>query len=238
MAKKAASQAVKDQAAAATSAAAEDQEWAKGAKSNAKSSDAAAKADEALRKKREKEALFEAEEAENSGVKVKKVAPSKKKKKTDDFSLLEAGLTGAAEKAAKAKKKAEREKKEKEAKEAQEDADAAAAARAATSLTGNGIVDASEILGAADGELGSKLNKPLDGENSVTGIDASLSVFKFGAADADPHPETKMKAAHRAFQEKLLPQMKEDFPGLKLSQYKEKIFELWKKSPDNPLNAA
>ena len=33
-----------------------------------------------------------------------------------------------------------------------------------------------------------------------------------------------------------MPQVKEDYPGLKLSQYKEKIFQLWKKSPENPAN--
>lgn len=30
--------------------------------------------------------------------------------------------------------------------------------------------------------------------------------------------------------------MKEDLPGLKLSQYKDRIFEMWKKSPENPAN--
>jgi hypothetical protein len=32
--------------------------------------------------------------------------------------------------------------------------------------------------------------------------------------------------------------MKEDLPGLKLSQYKDRIFEAWKKSPENPANQA
>ena len=31
-------------------------------------------------------------------------------------------------------------------------------------------------------------------------------------------------------------EMKEDYPGLKLSQYKDKIFQKWKKSPENPAN--
>jgi hypothetical protein len=30
--------------------------------------------------------------------------------------------------------------------------------------------------------------------------------------------------------------MKEELPGLKLSQYKERIFEQWKRSPENPDN--
>jgi len=31
--------------------------------------------------------------------------------------------------------------------------------------------------------------------------------------------------------------LKEDLPGLKLSQYKERINDLWKLSPSNPKNA-
>lgn len=40
----------------------------------------------------------------------------------------------------------------------------------------------------------------------------------------------------QAFEERMLPEVKADYPGLKLSQYKEKIFDIWKKSPENPLN--
>jgi hypothetical protein len=36
----------------------------------------------------------------------------------------------------------------------------------------------------------------------------------------------------------MLPQVREDYPGLKLSQCKQKCFDLWKKSPDNPKNQA
>ena len=34
----------------------------------------------------------------------------------------------------------------------------------------------------------------------------------------------------------MMPQMKEDFPGLKLRQYQQKIFDMWVKSPENPRN--
>lgn len=33
-----------------------------------------------------------------------------------------------------------------------------------------------------------------------------------------------------------MPQLKEDFPRLKLSQYKQKLSEMWRRSPDNPMN--
>ena len=39
-----------------------------------------------------------------------------------------------------------------------------------------------------------------------------------------------------AFEEREMPGIKADYPGLKLSQYKEKIFNMWLKSPENPDN--
>ena len=45
-----------------------------------------------------------------------------------------------------------------------------------------------------------------------------------------------MKALHMAFEERMMPEMKEQYPGLRKSQYKEKIFQLWKKSAENPMN--
>jgi hypothetical protein len=44
------------------------------------------------------------------------------------------------------------------------------------------------------------------------------------AAVADKHPEKRLKAAYAKFEEDRLQEMKEEMPGLKLSQYKEKIF--------------
>lgn len=33
-----------------------------------------------------------------------------------------------------------------------------------------------------------------------------------------------------------MPELKQDHPGLKHSQYKQKLRLLWRKSPDNPMN--
>ncbi|GAB2219511.1 hypothetical protein Droror1_Dr00007147 [Drosera rotundifolia] len=52
----------------------------------------------------------------------------------------------------------------------------------------------------------------------------------------DKHPEKRMKAAFKAFEEAELPRLKEEKPGLTHTQYKDMIWKLWKKSPDNPLN--
>ena len=45
-----------------------------------------------------------------------------------------------------------------------------------------------------------------------------------------------LQALYNAYYERELVTMKEDLPGLKLSQYKDRIFENWKKSPENPAN--
>ncbi|KAJ6812733.1 putative coiled-coil domain-containing protein 124-like [Iris pallida] len=52
----------------------------------------------------------------------------------------------------------------------------------------------------------------------------------------DRHPERRLKATFKAFEEAELPKLKEEKPGLTLTQYKDMIWKLWKKSPDNPLN--
>ncbi|KAL5675262.1 hypothetical protein ACJX0J_011393, partial [Zea mays] len=53
---------------------------------------------------------------------------------------------------------------------------------------------------------------------------------------ADKHPERRLKSTFKAFEEAELPKLKEEKPGLTLHQYKDMIWKLWKKSPDNPLN--
>ncbi|CAD6335566.1 unnamed protein product [Miscanthus lutarioriparius] len=55
---------------------------------------------------------------------------------------------------------------------------------------------------------------------------------------ADKHPERRLKSTFKAFEEAELPKLKEEKPGLTLHQYKDMIWKLWKKSPDNPLNQA
>jgi len=52
----------------------------------------------------------------------------------------------------------------------------------------------------------------------------------------DKHPEKRLKASFKAFEEAELPRLKEEKPGLTHTQYKDMIWKLWKKSPDNPLN--
>lgn len=50
-----------------------------------------------------------------------------------------------------------------------------------------------------------------------------------GGGKADQHPEKRRKALFEAYTERELVTMREEQPGLKLSQMKERIFEMWKK---------
>ena len=45
----------------------------------------------------------------------------------------------------------------------------------------------------------------------------------------------RMKAAFAKYKEEQLPILRQDKPGLKLTQYQDMIFKNWQKSPQNPL---
>lgn len=70
-------------------------------------------------------------------------------------------------------------------------------------------------------------------------VEAALSALSVGDEGPDERTATRRrKAAYEAYFERQLPLMKDEKPGLKLAQYKSMIFELWKKDPSNPENAA
>lgn len=54
--------------------------------------------------------------------------------------------------------------------------------------------------------------------------------------EVDKHPERRMKAAYTAFEEKMMPIIKDKNPTLRLSQLKQILRKEWMKSPENPLN--
>ncbi|ORY55750.1 hypothetical protein BCR35DRAFT_310006 [Leucosporidium creatinivorum] len=83
---------------------------------------------------------------------------------------------------------------------------------------------------------------------SASGIDDALDMLNLvgsrsdkaaigsQAAKIETHPERRYKAAFEAYKEDALPQLKKDFPGLRLQQYNERLFLAFKKHPDNPFN--
>lgn len=65
----------------------------------------------------------------------------------------------------------------------------------------------------------------------------SLSVSS-GAEDDDRHPEKRLKAAYKEYEEAHWESLKADNPSLRHSQLKELLWRQWQKAPDNPINQA
>eukprot|EP00160_Parvularia_atlantis_P016101 Unigene4934_Nuclearia_a/m.15113 Unigene4934_Nuclearia_a/g.15113 ORF Unigene4934_Nuclearia_a/g.15113 Unigene4934_Nuclearia_a/m.15113 type:complete len:243 (-) Unigene4934_Nuclearia_a:63-791(-) len=90
---------------------------------------------------------------------------------------------------------------------------------------------------AAEEYQARNIDDALDLLEITTGGSSSAAAGS-AAVDAaiDRHPERRMKAAYAAYEEKWIPLMKEENPGLRLSQLKERIFKQWQKAPENPMN--
>jgi Coiled-coil domain-containing protein 124 /Oxs1 len=80
-------------------------------------------------------------------------------------------------------------------------------------------------------------------EYSASGIDDALDLLTIaskGTAPAasdklDRHPERRAKSAWKQFEEREMPLLKAENPGLRLSQLNEMLHKKWKKSPENPM---
>ncbi|THH17976.1 hypothetical protein EW146_g2935 [Bondarzewia mesenterica] len=101
--------------------------------------------------------------------------------------------------------------------------------------------------GAEEAKAVSTRDEPVE-SFSATGIDNALDLLEVVTAKMDKasvgskaagierHPERRFKAAFEAYQERELPNLKQEHPGLRLQQYKDLLFKQFQKSPDNPFN--
>ncbi|XP_026189994.1 coiled-coil domain-containing protein 124 [Cyclospora cayetanensis] len=83
------------------------------------------------------------------------------------------------------------------------------------------------------------LQAQLEGKNlvSASSIDDALSQLMVSDAPGeDRHPERRMKAAFRVYEEQMMPRLKVENPTLKRSQLMELLLKQWKKAPENPFN--
>eukprot|EP00669_Euglena_mutabilis_P010864 TRINITY_DN5564_c0_g1_i2.p1 TRINITY_DN5564_c0_g1~~TRINITY_DN5564_c0_g1_i2.p1 ORF type:complete len:199 (+),score=81.67 TRINITY_DN5564_c0_g1_i2:70-666(+) len=69
-------------------------------------------------------------------------------------------------------------------------------------------------------------------EDVATGLDDALKLLGANGLAETP----KLATAHREFEDRQIVLLKQQLPGLKLSQYKEMAWKLWLKSPENPNN--
>ena len=199
-----------DKAAAATEAsrqAAEDAEWGQGGKKANKKQEAAA--DRAAAKADRKAAAEDQAAEEDAQMSARKSDKDKKKEKS--------GKLTRAEIAAKAMKMAQ--EKEKAAKK-----------------------EAIEVAKSGGNEYIGVLR---ENDNKTEGIDASgvddaIAALDIAASSSsgsgNDGKKVNVKALYKSFEEAQIERLKIDHPGLKLSQMKEKAFEAWKKSPENPAN--
>lgn len=100
---------------------------------------------------------------------------------------------------------------------------------ASTSAAGGNIDGIIESFSA------SNIDDALDLMEVVTAKTDKASVGTM-ASGLERHPERRFKAAFEAYMERELPELKKDYPGLRLQQYKDLMFKSFQKSPDNPFN--
>lgn len=86
-----------------------------------------------------------------------------------------------------------------------------------------------------DAPVGRAANVQSMARANAAGLDGALSAISVSGGD-DRHPEKRMKAQYKAYEENMMPVVKQQYPGLKRQQYLDKIYQSWKKSPENPMN--
>ncbi len=84
--------------------------------------------------------------------------------------------------------------------------------------------------------LEENLNLVMSDVHVAQTVDQALAVLQVNDIEDDKHPEKRMKAAYKAYENKELSRLKVENPTLKLSQLKQIIFKSWQKSPENPMN--
>lgn len=73
-------------------------------------------------------------------------------------------------------------------------------------------------------------------EGEARNVDEAIAVLEDQTQSLEMHPEKRMKAAYAAFENRRLPELKDEKPTLRLSQLKQLLKKEWMKSPENPLN--
>ena len=132
------------------------------------------------------------------------------------------------------KAEANRKKAERDAQLAEENAASAAKPKGATKnqKPSRGTLDLSQLDAPAGGKA-SALN--------ATGIDNALDALSLTATDnskVDRHPERRYRAAYAAYEERRMPEIEKERPGLRKNQRVDIIRKEFNKSDENPFNQA
>lgn len=180
---------------------------------------------EKMQKAKEKQELLEADEEISSNVKV--TAKKGKKSKTDDFAMLNQSLASAP----KTKKQKEQEQKLKEQQEIKKQEEEIRIKKEEEELKREQEKRKAQLKNINidhQDELMVKINNKIE-ENDhevVTGIDGAIDVLS----------DKQTTQTFNEYYESQLKELKNSFPGLRLSQYNNRIHTQWKKSSLNPKN--
>ncbi|CDS41516.1 coiled coil domain containing protein 124 [Echinococcus multilocularis] len=68
--------------------------------------------------------------------------------------------------------------------------------------------------------------------------DAIKALNVTGDSPTEKHPERRLKAAYLAYEEKMLPELRKEYPGMRHSQLTQMIFKSFQTAPENPKNQA
>ena len=183
------------------------------------------KEDRKTQLEQEKQELLEADEEMTSNVKV--TMKKGKKSKTDDFAMLNQALASVPktkkqkEQEQKLKEQQERKKEEEEIRIQKQEEELKKEEERRKAQMKNINIDHQD-------ELMVKINNKLE-ENDhevVTGIDGAIDVLS----------DKQTTQTFNEYYESQLKELKKSFPGLRLSQYNDRIYTQWKKSKLNPKN--
>ena len=83
-----------------------------------------------------------------------------------------------------------------------------------------------------------RANENRSEELDASGVDAAIEALAECSTSTGPGSSKKinLKALYKEFEATQMGVLKEEHPGLKLSQYKERCWQAWQKSPENPMN--
>lgn len=165
-------------------------------------------------------------------------AAAKAQKEAEQMEREEASKWDEGSKKKNLKKEEEQAKKEEAARKKRERDEMLAAEEKANPLKSRGAAKvAAKRAGKIDdflGEIPELLASGLDdalAALALTGSDGGVA-----NKDIDRHPERRVKAAYAAFEERRMPEIRKEQPGLRQQQYKNLLFKEFKKSLENPMN--
>ncbi|KXG46385.1 Protein of unknown function DUF1014 [Penicillium griseofulvum] len=166
----------------------------------------------------------------------KKAAEDQKKAAEEEKEWKKGSKSNAKKEDAESKKaEAARKKAERDALLAAEEASQPAKAKGANAKTAQKKTRGLDLSQLDDAPAGSKKESAL----SATGIDNALDALSLASKDTskiDRHPERRFKAAYAAFEERRLPEIEQENPGLRRNQRMELCRKEFEKSEENPFN--